>query len=314
MFDVVAIGELLIDFTPSGKGEMGNPVFEMNPGGAPANCLAALSSLGAKTAFIGKVGYDLFGDFLANALYHAGIDFRGLVKTTKAITTLAFVHLEENGERSFSFLRNPGADLLLTKEDINLSIIDQSSVLHFGSLSFTDNPAREAVLYALTYAKQKNKLISYDPNYRPLLWDDSDNAIHWMKKGFEYATIVKLSEDELELLTGQKDIVKGAQMLFDLGIEKIFVTMGNKGAYYLAAEENGFVPAFFVNAIDTTGCGDAFMGAMLYQIANKADISLCEQVLFANATAALCATKKGGIPAMPSKHLVNDLIQRQTMG
>ncbi|MEI6101683.1 MAG: carbohydrate kinase, partial [Eubacteriales bacterium] len=286
------------------------PAFEMNPGGGPPNCLAAVNALGAKTAFIGKVGRDRFGEFLIHALTSAGINTTGVVQTAETHTTLAFVHLDENGERSFSFLRNPGADLLLTKEDIDLSIIDAATIFHFSSLSLTNNPAREAALYAVEYAKKKNKLVSYDPNYRPLLWENEDEALYWMKTGLAYADIAKLSEEELALLTGQDDIPKGAKGLRDSGIQKVFVTMGSRGAYYYVCDdEQGFVNPFSVQAVDTTGCGDAFMGAILYQTACGIHTPLPEQVRFANATAALCATKKGGVPAMPTAQSVESLLR-----
>lgn len=312
MFDVVAVGELLIDFTPCGRGEMGNPVFEMNPGGGPPNCLAAVSALGGAAAFIGKVGNDHFGDFLVRALGKAGIDAAGVTRTYQTHTTLAFVHLAENGERSFSFLRNPGADLLLTPEEIDTSLIDRASVFHFSSLSLTSEPARQAVLQAVSYAKQQGKHISYDPNYRPLLWKNEAEALEWMNRGLALADIVKLSEDELAFLKKEDDIVRGAAMLREEGAGRVFVTMGSKGAYYHTNErESGFVPAFSVRAVDTTGCGDAFMGAILYQITRETGLSSAEQVRFANATAALCATQKGGLPAMPPGQSVEKLLAEQ---
>lgn len=312
MIDVVAIGELLIDFTPSGTGEMGNPCFEMNPGGGPPNCLAAVNALGSKTAFIGKVGRDGFGDFLISSLSGAGIGTDGILQTDETHTTLAFVHLAPNGERSFSFLRNPGADLLIAKEEVKLSLIDQAKVLHFSGLALTSNPSRDAALFAVEYAKSKGKLISYDPNYRPLLWKNREEAVDWMKKGLALADIAKLSEEELELITGRDDIPKGARMIWDQGIQNVFITLGSKGAYYIVSErDQGYVPPFSVRAVDTTGCGDAFLGAVLYQRAKGTELPMAEQVRFANATAALCATKKGGVPAMPSLKSVEAMLRGQ---
>ncbi len=309
MIDVVAIGELLIDFTPCGKGEMGNPAFEMNPGGGPPNCLAAVNALGAKTAFIGKVGRDGFGDFLIHSLSGVGIETAGVMQTDETHTTLAFVHLATNGERSFSFLRNPGADLLITEKEINLSLIDQAKIFHFSGLALTGNPSRDAALFAVKYAKSKGRIVSYDPNYRPLLWKNQEEAVAWMKKGLALADIAKLSEEELELLTGQSDVPKGARMVRDQGVGTVFVTMGGKGAYYMTGEhDQGYVEPFSVRAVDTTGCGDAFLGAVLYLRAKGTELPIAGQVRFANATAALCATKKGGVPAMPSLQSVEEML------
>jgi fructokinase len=309
--DVIAIGELLIDFTPCEKGEIAYPVFEMNPGGAPVNCLAALNKLGAKTDFIGKVGCDSFGSFLKNVLLKEGIGINGLTCIEKTHTTIAFVFLNENGEREFSFLRDPGADTQLQKSDIELSLINRSRVVHFGSLSFTDNPAREATLYALNHARQLGKIISYDPNYRPLLWRDKDTALYWIKKGLEYADIVKMSEEEMELITGICDLKTGAQAIWNFGAKKVFITQGNKGAFYYASgTENGFVPAFSVCASDTTGCGDAFMGAILYQLLYEQNKPVYQMVEYANAVGALCATKRGGLPAMPEKGNIQRMISK----
>lgn len=310
MFDVVALGELLIDFTPSGKGDNGNPAFEMNPGGAPPNCLAALAKMGATTAFIGKVGKDKFGDFLISTLHGIGVDTLGLCRTTEAPTTLAFVHLGDRGERSFSFVRKPGADILLRKEDVDLSLIDRAKVFHFGSLSLTDQPARDTTCYLLEYAKSKGIKISYDPNYRAPLWGSEAEAITWMKKGIEYANIIKLSEEELAMLTDTEDIPKGAEALHAMGVETVFVTMGEKGAYYSDKSGSGYVPSFPVTAVDTTGCGDAFTGAALYMMLYEKK-TMHEIVRFANATGALCATKKGGITGMPDREAVLELMQER---
>ena len=304
MFDVLAIGELLIDFTPVGKGENQNPVFEMNPGGAPANCLAALSSLGGKTAFIGKVGSDKFGNFLIQSLQEAGVHISGIKKTDLSPTTLAFVHLSKQGDRDFSFIRKPGADILLMVDDIELSLVDNSKVVHFGSLSFTDEPSREAVLYTIKYARQKGKLISYDPNYRPLLWESEAEAKKWMNIGLELAHIVKLSDEESHIITGYDDAEKGGKEILKLGEKKVFVTMGEKGAFYMDKNQKGFLPAYKVKSTDTTGCGDAFMGAILYKMTHRNNDSLRQMTQFANAVGAICSTKKGGIPAMPNMNAV----------
>ena len=307
--DVVALGELLIDFTPEGKGETGNPLFEMNPGGAPVNCLAALAKLGAKTAFIGAVGTDHFGNFLQDTLVKEGIGTEGLLRTGKAYTTLAFVHLNGDGERNFSFLRNPGADTQLEKYAVDVSLIDRARIFHFGSLSLTDDPAREATLYAVRYAKERGKTISYDPNYRPLLWPDEKTALYWMKIGLKYTDIVKMSEEEMILLTGCQNLKAGANAICQMGPKLVLVTRGGNGAFYYANEsDNGCVPGYSVRVVDTTGCGDAFTGAMLYQLLHAKNKPLTQMVQYANAVGALCATKKGGLPAMPGKASVETLI------
>ncbi|MDD5017402.1 MAG: carbohydrate kinase [Eubacteriales bacterium] len=295
MFDVVAIGELLIDFTPNGKGEMGNPAYEMNPGGAPANCLAALATLGADAAFIGKVGDDFFGKFLSQALNNREINTEGLSISKETNTTLAFVHLEDNGERHFSFLR--GADVLLKKEDIETDLLDSTKIFHYGSVSLTNTPSRETVLDMAQYAKKIGKTVSYDPNYRELLWINESEAIKWMKKGLEYADLVKMSEEELKLITTYNTVEEGAK--------SILITLGERGTFFMSKEQSGYVDSYKVKSVDTTGCGDAFMGAFLFMYNRRKDAPLSEKIRFANAAGALCATKKGGIPAMPSLTEIN---------
>jgi fructokinase len=301
MFDVVALGEMLIDFTPAGSGPMGNPCYEMNPGGAPANCLAAVSAFGGRAAFIGKVGKDNFGEFVYEKLKGAGIDASGVIFTDAVHTTLAFVHLDANGERSFSFLRKPGADIMLEKEEVNLSLIDEAKIFHFGSLSFTDEPVRSATLHAVQYAKERGKIISYDPNYRRLLWSGVEEARRWMQKGLELADIVKMSEEEMSILTGlpEDEVEKGAKMVFETGKKAVFITLGKDGAYYLTPEGGGFVPGYPVDAVDTTGCGDAFTGAMLYLYCREPGMPIGDKARIACAAGSLCATKRGGLLAMP---------------
>lgn len=308
-FDVVAMGELLIDFTPVTQSGCENPTYEMNPGGAPANCLAALNALGAKTAFIGCVGKDKFGQFLLRHLQEIGIDTSGVRETDRTHTTLAFVHLEKGGERSFTFLRDPGADTLIEENAVDYSLIDRSEIFHFGSLSFTDQPARDAVLSAVEYARRHHKRISFDPNYRPLLWTSEKEAVKWIKKGIELADIVKMSEEELELITNCSEIERAVRIFEPLNKQMVLITAGEKGAYYFVnTKEQGFVPGFHVHAVDTTGCGDAFTGAILYQMIHAEHEKPSEMVRFANAVGALCATKKGGIPAMPKWPEIRQMI------
>lgn len=307
MFDVVALGELLIDFTPVGHTPAGSPVFEANPGGAPANVLAAVSKLGGKSAFIGKVGDDQFGHFLEEVLKSHGIDTAGLSFSDSVNTTLAFVHLDQKGERSFSFYRNPGADIMLDVQDIKPEIIADTRIFHFGSLSLTHEPARSATLHALNLAKKKNKVISFDPNWRPPLWKDDAAAREGMFLGLQSADILKLSEEEMEFLTGEQDLEKGSGKLFDMGIKLVLVTMGEKGCFYRCSSGTGSVKAYDVRVLDTTGAGDAFMGALLYGICKRGilldeiNVQELEGILdFASAAGGLCTTKRGGIPAMPT--------------
>jgi len=300
MADLVAFGELLIDFSPAGEGKMGNPAFEMNPGGAPLNCAAAMCRLGGSAAYIGEVGVDLFGDFILGKMKETGIKTCGVVRTEAAHTTLAFVRIAPDGEREFSFLR--GADVLIEKEELNLSLLEGAKILQYGSLSFTDQPARNTSVALLKAARERNIKTCYDPNYRPPLWRSEDEAAAQMRHALAFADMVKMSEEEMELLLDidKSDPERGARMLVELGKEVALVTAGSRGAYYATPKEEGFVPGFAVRAVDTTGCGDAFTGAFQYMLFNRPDAPMREKVAFANAVGALCATKMGGMPAMPT--------------
>lgn len=315
MYDVVALGELLIDFTPAGKSENENGLFECNPGGAPANVLACLAKLGKKTSFIGKVGDDEFGHFLRQVLTEKGISTEGLVMSTKVNTTLAFVHLQADGERSFSFYRNPGADTRLKPEEINETMFD-TRIFHFGSLSLTNEPARSATIAALQFAKDKKLLVSYDPNLRPHLWPNLDEARTQILAVMDQADIVKISGEELEFLTGSKDIEHGSERLCqEYGLKMLLVTLGEDGCYYRAGDLYGQVPGFKVNTIDATGAGDAFLGGILFQVlqrAKKIEQWTAEEMAmsakFANAIGALVTTRKGAIPAMPNLDEIEQLL------
>jgi len=318
MFDITAFGELLIDYTPAGKSPAGMDLFEQNPGGAPANVLACASRLGQKTAFLGKIGVDLQGEFLRKTLQNANINTDGLICDENYFTTLAFVTLKENGERSFSFARKPGADIKITKEDVNLSIIRSSKIFHFGSLSLTDSPARETTYFALDEAKNANCVISYDPNYRPLLWKSKELAKEQMRAVLPYVNMIKLSDEETELITDHADPQAAAKHLIDNGIKIAAVTLGKNGT--LIATEDGcdVVPGFHVDAIDTTGAGDAFWGAFLYSVGElgekleKINLSRAQELArFANAAAALCVTKRGAIPAMPRLSEVKQMMENR---
>jgi fructokinase len=308
MRDVTALGELLIDFTPSGTNDQGAALFARNPGGAPANALAMLSKLGGKTAFIGKVGDDEFGRFLEKTLVSAGVDSSGLVKDPACLTTLAFVQLSETGDRSFSFYRREGADLMLRRDEINRRLIDGAKIFLFGSVSLSGQPCRDTVHEAVRYAKSRGKIISYDPNYRPFLWPDETEAKAEIESLLDSADILKVSEEELILLTGATNPEEGAILLAERGPSIVLVSLGPKGAYYLCAAGGGMLSAYDVKTIDTTGAGDSFLGAVLFRLRDKSlgelrSISteeLADIVDFANAAGSLATTKKGAIPALPT--------------
>ena len=307
MYDITALGELLIDFTPCEISEAGMKIFEQNPGGAPANVLVAAGNFGAKTAFIGKVGKDMHGEFLKETLEKYNIETKGLIMDEKVFTTLAFVSLNEKGERTFSFARKPGADTCLTKEEVNLELIKKSKIFHFGSLSLTNNPSKEALLYALEKAKEMKKIISYDPNYRPLLWENRDIAVKEMRDVVKYADIIKISDEETELLTGYKEPEKAALKLIEQGISLVFITLGSEGSFLKTKDFQIRVKSKKCNVVDTTGAGDAFWGAILYKLSTRKNDVLqltkkegVEYLEFANVTAGMCVEKRGAIPAMPS--------------
>ena len=316
MFDITAFGELLIDYTQVGHSPSGMALFEQNPGGAPANVLACAAKLGQKTAFIGKIGADMQGEFLRRTLQDASINTEGLISDESFFTTLAFVSLNANGERSFSFARRPGADTQISREDVELSIIRNSRIFHFGSLSLTDSPARETTIFALEEAKKAGCLISYDPNYRPLLWKSEAQASEQMRQVLPYVDVIKLSDEETELLTGYADPKVAAKYLIDSGIKLAAVTLGKNGALLTTKNGSDTVCGFDVTAIDTTGAGDAFWGAFLFSIGElgkeigELDLGeILKAAKFANAAAALCVTKRGAIPAMPSLSEIEGLME-----
>lgn len=307
-FDTVALGELLIDFTPCGKTAAGIPLFAQNPGGAPANVLAANTGLGGKTAFIGKVGRDGFGSFLKNTLQSAGICTDGLIESEREPTTLVFVQLDEHGDRAFRFYRRNTADVMLEYGEIDPQIYQNTKIMHFGSASLTGEPSRTATLATVRAAKQSGAIISYDPNFREPIWDSRSEAITQMKAGLRLADIVKISFEELALLTGESDLLKGADCLRAYGACLVLVTLGAKGAFYRANCGSRILATYDVATIDTNGAGDAFMGAIHFRLRNKTldeiKAMVCEElddiVDFANAAGSLATTKSGAIPAMPT--------------
>lgn len=306
MFDVTALGELLIDFTPCGTSEAGMNLFEQNPGGAPANVLAALCNLGFQTAFIGKVGDDMHGALLKDTLDKAGIDTTGLIVDDSVFTTLAFVSLQ-NGERNFSFARKPGADTQLRPEEVKEEIVKNTKIFHCGSLSLTDEPARSATFHAVKMAKEAGALISYDPNYRAPLWNSVEEAKEQMRSMIPYADIMKISDEETALLTDYSDPKEAAQALLDQGVACVVVTLGKDGALLKTAQVEIVEKGKERKVVDTTGAGDSFWGGILSRFA-KDGISPAEiteekarkYVRFANAVAGLCVEKRGAIPAMPT--------------
>ena len=317
-YDVTALGEILIDFTPAGESPQGNILFERNPGGAPANLLATIAKFGGRSAFIGKVGDDLFGRYLISVLDDANIDSRGVRLSASARTTLAFVALDSSGDRSFSFYRNPGADTELSADELDLSIITASRIFHFGSLSLTDEPSRSATFAALDHAKREGKTISYDPNLRPLLWKSTDDAKEKILSAIGYTDILKISEEEMAFLTGETDLKLGTDAIISrYGTPLILVTLGADGCFYRTKNFSGSTPAFTgLSIIDTTGAGDSFLGAFLYGMISRgiydpraltAD-NLSAITEFSCAAAGLCATKKGAIPAIPSLSEVENLL------
>ena len=251
--DIAALGELLIDFTEAGYSKDGMKLFEQNPGGAPANLLTVASHMGYKTTFIGKVGTDMHGAFLKKTLQKEGIDTTALIEDEHYFTTLAFVEIDENGERNFSFARKPGADTQLRKEELDKELLRNCKIFHFGSLSLTDEPARSATLEAVKTAKETGALISYDPNYRASLWKDETTAVETMKSVIPLADVMKVSDEESLLLTGAKSYEEAAEVLLSLGLKLVAITLGEDGV--LVATKNGkeHVAGFHTNAIDTTG-------------------------------------------------------------
>lgn len=314
-YDVIALGELLIDFTMNGQSEQGNNMFEACPGGAPCNVLALLNKMGKKTAFLGKVGKDQFGTLLRDTITEAGIDASHLMIDDKVNTTLAFVHTFPDGDREFSFYRNPGADMMLTEDEVDPSFIAQTKIFHFGTLSMTHDGVRAATKKAVQAAKDAGCLVSFDPNLRPPLWSSLDLAKEQMEYGFGVCDILKISDNEIQFVSGKEDYDEGIAYLQEAyHIPLILLTMGKEGsrAYYKGKCVER--PGFAVKTIETTGAGDTFCGSSLNYIVEHGFEDLTEEQLgelltFANAAAAIVTTKKGAIRSMPEREEVEALIQ-----
>ena len=307
MIDVVALGELLIDFACLSTDEQGYPTMAAHPGGAPANFLAALTKFGASTALLGKVGTDTFGKLLTATLQKAGIETRGLVATDDVFTTLAFVTFDEHGDREFAFSRKPGADTCLAFDELDLSLIDEAKVFHFGTLSLTDEPARSATCQAVAYAKSRGKLITYDPNLRKPLWKDLDTAKEQLIWGLSQADVVKISDEEVEFLFGL-GVEDGARYILDnFGVKLVFVTCGADGCFFKNAVAQGHVPSLSgIKVIDTTGAGDIFGGSAVWKLLTHGKApealnseELTDVVRFACTSAGLSTTRSGGISSVP---------------
>ena len=318
LYDVTAMGEMLIDFTLNGQSEQkGNNLFEACPGGAPCNVLAMLNKLGRKTAFIGKVGEDQFGRLLKGTIDELGIETKGLILDKEIHTTLAFVHTFPDGDREFSFYRKPGADMMLTEDEVDYDLIRQSRIFHFGTLSMTDEPVRSATKKALEVAKEAGCLITFDPNLRPPLWNSLDDAKKQMEYGFQYCDMLKISDNEIQFVSGKEDYDEGIRYLQDkYNIPLIFLTMGKDGsrAYYkdMRVERKGFQ----VKAIETTGAGDTFCGCSIHGLLTHGLEGLTEENLgdmltYANAGAALITMKKGAIRSMPEPENITKLIEEK---
>lgn len=316
-FDVVALGELLIDFTESSNSAQGNSLFEANAGGAPCNVLAMLCKFGHPCAFIGKVGDDMFGRFLRQTVQEVGIDARGLCTDAEARTTLAFVKTAADGERDFSFYRNPGADMLLRAEELPVSLLEDAKIFHFGSLSMTHEGVRDATKRALSLAKAAGAYISFDPNYRPPLWMRPEDAKAQIDFGLSQCHILKISDNELTFMTGETDFDRGAAALRRRhpNIRLLNVTAGADGSYAYYEGKRVYRPSFRLGGtIETTGAGDTFCACVLHHVLahgldGLSEASLYEMLTLANAAAYFVTTKKGAIRSMPAPEQIANLLK-----
>lgn len=314
-FDVVALGELLIDFTESGLSPQGNPLLEVNPGGAPCNVLSELTKLGRKTAFIGKIGDDMFGHRLKDAVSSVGIDIRNLKEDKDVRTTLAFVHTLEGGDREFSFYRNPGADMMLAEDDLDMDLLANCSIFHFGTLSMTHEGCRAATKKAVAAAKAAGAVISFDPNLREPLWESMDLMREQVLYGLSQCQILKISDNEIVWLTGEEDYDKGiAKLRAEYDIPLILLSMGRDGSRAYNGDKCVTVPAFVQeNTIETTGAGDTFCACVLYHVLkfgwkDYTEEELKEMLTFANAAASIITTRKGALYVMPEMEEIRAMI------
>ena len=317
-YDVIALGELLIDFTQNGLSEQGNGLFEANPGGAPCNVLSMLNNLGKKTSFIGKVGNDQFGKTLKKALEELGIGTENLLMDNEVHTTLALVHTFADGDRDFSFYRNPGADMMLTVDELNLDLVRDTRIFHFGTLSMTHDGIRATTKKAVEATKEAGALISFDPNLREPLWDSLDNAKEQVRWGLGKCDVLKISDNEIQWLTGEEDFTAGVKKIREeFPIPLILVSMGRDGsrAYY-GDHYVEVAPFLQKNTIETTGAGDTFCACILNYVLDHGlealtDEQLKEMLTFANAAASIITTRKGALRVMPTREEVLDFLKKQ---
>lgn len=306
MYDIISLGEILIDLTQCGVNEQGVVQLAANPGGAPANMAVAASRLGCRTAFIGKVGRDAFGESLRKTLQENGVDTSAMLTDPVQPTTLAVVTLDATGERSFSFYRNPGADTMLRADEVPQAILENTKFFHFGSVSLTADPERTATLDAVHRAKKAGAAITFDPNYRANLWPNAETAVEQIEAAMPLADILKVSDEEMELLTGCTDPEVGSRKLAERGIPLVLVTLGADGACYRMGDVCGKVDGIAVKVGDTNGAGDTFLGAFLSRIKEADTLTeldsakLREAVAFANKAASITTSRHGAIPAMPT--------------
>ena len=321
-FDVIALGELLIDMTDNGVSGQGNTLFEANPGGAPCNVLAMLNKLGRKVGFIGKVGDDIFGHKLKKVLDEVGIDTGNLIIDKEARTTLAFVQTFEDGDRDFSFYRNPGADMMLKKEEVDVSLLQDTTIFHFGTLSMTHPEVREATKFGIDEAKKAGAIISFDPNLREPLWNSLDDAKEQVLYGLTKCDVLKISDNEIQWLTGEEDFTAGVKKIREENdIPLILVSLGREGSRAYYKKPGGgeeimveVMPFLQENTIETTGAGDTFGGCVLNYILDKGLNNLSEDDLrdmltFANGAASIITTRKGALRVMPGREEVEKLIK-----
>nr|WP_317378242.1 carbohydrate kinase [uncultured Faecalimonas sp.] len=320
-YDVVALGELLIDFIENGKSPQGNTLFEASPGGAPCNVLAMLEKLGYKTAFIGKVGNDSFGKRLGKILSDLNISICGLKYDNSIPTTLAFVHNKLDGDREFSFYRSPGADLMLNEQEVQYELIQKCKIFHFGSLSMTADPARKATKEAVRCAKKAGKLISFDPNLRKPLWEKLEEAASEIWYGIEQCDILKIADDEIRWLTGEHDFDEGIRIIKEKAkVTLINVTLGKGGSICYYGNWKVFAEPFLNSyTIDTTGAGDTFCACILgevlkYGLENLSELQIYNMLLRANAAASIVTTRKGAIRSMPEPIEIDNVVNKRHIG
>ncbi len=315
--DLTCLGIILVDMFPV---EVGKPLVEVSafspkPGGAPANVAVAARRMGLETAFIGKVGKDIFGNWLKDVLDQENVDTTGMAFDSEARTSLVFIGMPDAHHAEFVFYRNPGADMRLTKADLNLDLLKQSKALHFDSLSLTNPSYREATITAIEVVRKAGGFISYDVNYRPTMWETAEEAIRTAKDVISLCDIIKLNDVELELITGETDPRLGGEHILEMGGALCLITLGEKGSYYITHTNSGYAPAFKVKTIDSIGCGDAFLGAILQQLLQFKSLQTGLQkenikgvVRFAAAAGALTATKRGALPAIPFRQDVDHFL------